>query len=248
MDFIVLRKFAGELSEATPLFTFRFTGVGHDEDAQGSDHGFWRREHPRGERRPNFQAQAGRSPGLGEVFRCLRFRCEPEARYISLPAQGFRAGDKVVTLTKYDGQAELVDVPAPFLVSMAAEVDEQQGVALMLLEHRGVYNCGIDLKEFSGSIPPKPQRMQDPNAGASAMNLPVSRYKRRCVSNDGGSASLSCKSRVGVSPALLAPVRLPFANVQKRLLSSTLVGTAQSAHPPYGRAALLRLNSRATNM
>lgn len=90
--------------------------------------------------------------------------------------------------------------------------------------------------------------MQDPNAGASAMNLPVSRYKRRSVSNDGDSASLSCKGRVGVSPALLAPVRLPFANVQKRLLSSTLVGTAQSAHPPYGRAALLRLNSRATNM
>lgn len=47
-------------------------------------------------------------------------------------ASAFKQGDKVVALTKYDGQAELINVPERFLVVVPAEVDEQQAVALVL--------------------------------------------------------------------------------------------------------------------
>ena len=47
-------------------------------------------------------------------------------------AGAFQQGDRVVALTKYDGQAELINVPERFLVHVPAEVDEQQAVALVL--------------------------------------------------------------------------------------------------------------------
>ena len=47
-------------------------------------------------------------------------------------ASALQQGDEVVALTKYDGQAELINVPERFLVHVTAGVDEQQAVALVL--------------------------------------------------------------------------------------------------------------------
>lgn len=47
-------------------------------------------------------------------------------------ASAFKQGDKVVALTKYDGQAELINVPERFLVHVPAKIDEEQAVALVL--------------------------------------------------------------------------------------------------------------------
>jgi NADPH:quinone reductase-like Zn-dependent oxidoreductase len=44
----------------------------------------------------------------------------------------FKAGELVVCLTKYDGQAEFVNLPERFLVSASESVDPKQAVALVL--------------------------------------------------------------------------------------------------------------------
>jgi NADPH:quinone reductase-like Zn-dependent oxidoreductase len=44
----------------------------------------------------------------------------------------FRIGDRVVCLTKYDGQAELANLPERFLVAVPEKADPQQAVGLVL--------------------------------------------------------------------------------------------------------------------